>query len=129
MVLPREAILQARKYLAITLFGIITLASFLVLWASKMKLELSIKCVIFGYFVLFATRMGQSLSESLDERTSGYWDTAIAVLFEFCWAFMYYFVSQMQIVKTLLMDREIDNDESVTNILKSIKSKGERIRN
>lgn len=100
------------------------------MWATKFKLEKPIQFVIYGYVLLFASRVLQSYSDSIDERAVSYWDTIIALFFEICWAFMYFFVSQMVIVKTLLMDSAaISSDKSDSNIMKSSQSKGEQIRN
>jgi hypothetical protein len=130
LVLPREEIKFVRKLLALTLFGILTLSSLWVLWATKFKLERAIQLTIYAYVILFAARLIQSLFDSFDERAVSYWDAIIAMWFEICWAFMYYFVSQMVIVKTLLLDPSaINTNESVSNIMKSNQSKGERIRN
>ena len=90
------------------------------MWATKFKLEKPIQFVIYGYVLLFASRVLQSYSDSIDERAVSYWDAIIAMFFGICWAFMYFFVSQMVIVKTLLMDSAaISSDKSDSNIMKS----------
>jgi hypothetical protein len=130
LVLPREKIQYARKLVSITFFGILTLSSLWVMLATKFKLERTMQFLIYGYVLLFGARLIQSISDSFDERAVSYWDTVIEMIFEICWAFMYFFISQMVIVKTLLLDpAAINTNESVSNIMKSNQSKGERIRN
>ena len=131
LVLPREQIQYARKLVAITFFGIVSLSSLWVMLATKFKLERTIQGVIYAFLLLFGARLIQSIFDNFDERAVSYWDTIIATFFEICWAIMYFFVSQMVIVKTLLLDpAAINTNESVvSNIMKSNQSKGERIRN
>jgi len=115
---------------AITFFGIVSLSSLWVMLATKFKLERTIQGVIYAFLLLFGARLIQSIFDNFDERAVSYWDAIIATFFEICWAFMYFFVSQMVIVKTLLLDpAAINTNESISNIMKSNQSKGERIRN
>ena len=93
LVLPREQIQYARKMVAVIFFGIITLSTLWVMFATKFKLERTIQGVIYAYVLLFGARLLQSFSDSFDERAVSYWDTIIAMLFEICWIFMYFFVS------------------------------------
>lgn len=109
--LPVAAIEKTRTYFAVILFGLVTFSSVWVMLATKFKLDKTIQLMIYGYVLLFAARLIQSLTDSLDETASSAWDVIIVVLFELIWGFMYYFVCEMQIVRILLRDPEVSSEE------------------
>ena len=79
--------------------------------ATKFKLDKTIQLMIYGYVLLFAARLIQSLTDSLDEKASSAWDVIIVVLFELLWGFMYFFVCEMHIVRILLRDPEVSSED------------------
>jgi hypothetical protein len=129
LVLPKEKIERVRYYMSLSYLIIVAVASFFVMTKTNFKLEKSVKILILGFLVLFAALLVQSYTESIDEQANTLQDAIIVMIYEGCWALIYYFISQMQIVSILLLSFENIDDKSQSNILKSNQSKGERIRN
>ncbi len=108
---------------------VVTILSLLLLTKTNYKLDKSINLVIFGFLILLGVKLLQSYTDGIDEKADSLQDAIILMIFEGCWAVIYFFVSEMQIVNILLLSFENLGDYSESNILKTNQSKGERIRN
>ena len=112
LVLPQDKIERLRCYTSLSYLIIVAVASLFVMSKTNYKLENSAKILILGFCVLFAANLAQSLTEAIDETASSFQDALILVIYEGCWALIYYFISQMQILKILLLSFENIDDKS-----------------
>ena len=110
LVLPKEKIERVRYYMSLSYLIIVAVASFFVMTKTNFKLEKSVKILILGFLVLFAAKLVQSFTESIDEQANTLQDAIIVMISDGCWALIYYFISQMQIVSILLLSFENIDD-------------------